>query len=355
MNILIAGGYGVVGAQVAELLRRRNPSLGLTIAGRSPDKARALASSLGHAGGAAFDVNDPASVSRLPERPSLVLLAVNDLRDVTARSCLAEGIPVVDITRWTARVRDLEALCRQSPPRAPVVQGSSWMACIPGALARAEVEGWETVESIELSILYSLSDRSGEDSVEYMDRLHLPFPVTRRGRGDTAVPFVEHRRSRFASDVEATVYRFDTPDQHILPRRSGAASVAAYIAFDDRTTTTAFWLLVRSGLWGLLSGERFTSLRRSLLHSPGSGGPHHVRVDLAGRRDGHDVRTVLQLADPRGQTHLTALGAALQAEWVLGLRGFSAPGPGLVYGEDMGPIAIVEAALAEEGVVVLRE
>ena len=208
------------------------------------------------------------------------------------------------------------------------------------------------VDSIDISILYALKDKSGDDSVEYMDRLTVPFPITRDGQGTTAVPFTESRKVTFANGYSTKVYRFDTPDQHILPSRAGARSVAAFIAFDDRMTMTVFWLIVRSGLWDLMSGQRFTKLRRSLLHNPGPGAPHHVRVDVAGTSGGQPAHLTIQITDAAGQTHLTAVGAALQVEWVLGLNGFAGASPGIRYGEDIAPLATLSAALESQGVTV---
>jgi saccharopine dehydrogenase-like NADP-dependent oxidoreductase len=249
-------------------------------------------------------------------------------------------------------VRDLEAICSRSTLRAPVVQGSAWMACIPGALARAAADSFDTVDSIDISILYALKDKSGDDSVEYMDRLTVPFPVMRDGRSATAVPFAESRRATFANGHTAKGYRFDTPDQHILPSRTGAKSVAAFLSFDDRMTTTVFWMIVRSGLWDLMSGERFTKLRRGLLHNPGPGAPHHVRVDVVGTTGGKAAGRTIQITDDAGQTHLTAVGAALQVEWVLGLNGFDAAAPGVGYGEDIAPLGTFHEALESLAIAV---
>lgn len=314
----------------------------------------ALAEQLGNAEGVRFDIDDPESLARLPEQPQLILVAVNDLHDVTLHAAISAGIALVDITRWTSRVRDLEAICSRSTLRAPVVQGSAWMACIPGALARAAAASLDDVDSIDISILYALKDKSGDNSAEYMDRLTAPFPVMRDGQSATAVPFAESRRVTFANGHTAKVYRFDTPDQHILPSRAGAKSVAAFIAFDDKMTMTVFWLIVRSGLWDLMSGERFTKLRRGLLHNPGPGAPHHVRVDVIGTSGGIAVHRTIQITDAAGQTHLTAVGAALQVESVMGLNGFAGAALGVGYGEEIAPSATLNAALESQGVIVLE-
>ena len=115
---------------------------------------------------------------------------------------------------------------------------------------------------------------------------------------------------------------------------------------------SAFWFVVRSGLWDLMSGERFTKLWRGLLHNPGPGAPHHVRVDVAGTSGGKPMRRTIQITDPAGQAHLTAVGAALQAEWALGLNGCCALRPGLHYGEDIAPIGALRSALAQASVEV---
>ena len=349
-TILVVGGYGIVGSRIAKILDRRNPQARVLLGGRSIDKAKALASQFSQAQGVAFDVDDPASLSRLPQRPDVIIVAVNDLHDVTLHAAIKAGISLIDVTRWTERVRDLEAIVAAARPQSSVVAGSSWMACVPGALTLAEAALLDQVDSIDISVLYAMKDVSGGNSVEYMDRLATPFPVLREGRQAVAIPYTEKRKVRFDNGVQASVYRFDSPDQHILPRLTGAGSVAARIAFDDKATTWIFWLIIRSGLWDLFSGERFKSLRRGLLHNPGAGAPHRVRVDLVGVRGGHKLRRTLHVVDGEGQSHMTAVGAVLQAEWVLGLNGFEAPGGGLHYGESMGPLPMLRSALAAEGV-----
>jgi saccharopine dehydrogenase-like NADP-dependent oxidoreductase len=351
-TIVVVGGYGVVGSKIANILARRNPGMRILIGGRSIENATATASTIKNAQGVTFDVDDPLSLYRLPVRPDLVIVAVNDLQDATLRAAIKAGIAIVDITRWTDRVRDLEAIVAEAKPEAPVIAGSSWMACIPGALTLSAVAGLDSVDSIDMSVLYAMKDVSGGNSVEYMDRLTAPFPVLREGKMAIAVPYTEGRTVKFENHYQTTVYRFDSPDQHVLPRLADAGSVAMRIAFDDKATTFIFWLIIRSGLWNLFGGDRFKSLRRRLLHNPGPGAPHRVRVDVAGKRAGCKLQRTLHVTDNEGQSHLTAVGAVLQTEWVLGLNGFSAPGNGLHYGEQMGPEAVLTDALAAEGVQI---
>ncbi len=351
-TIVVVGGCGVVGSKIASILARRNPGMKILIGGRSIEKAMATASMIKNAQGVTFDVDDPLSLYRLHVRPDLVIVAVNDLQDATLRAAIKAGIAIVDITRWTDRVRDLEAIVAEAKPESPVIAGSSWMACIPGALTLVAAAGMDSVDSIDMSVLYAMKDVSGGNSVEYMDRLTAPFSVMREGKMAISVPYTEGRTVQFKNNYKTTVYRFDSPDQHVLPRLADAGSVAMRIAFDDKATTFIFWLIIRSGLWDLFGGERFKSLRRRLLHNPGPGAPHLVRVDVTGKRAGCKLQRTLHVTDNEGQSHLTAVGAVLQTEWVLGLNGFSAPGNGLHYGEQMGPESVLTNALAAEGVQI---
>ena len=41
--VLIAGGYGVVGEQVAQIMRQRHPDIPLILGGRNPQKGESLA------------------------------------------------------------------------------------------------------------------------------------------------------------------------------------------------------------------------------------------------------------------------------------------------------------------------
>jgi hypothetical protein len=93
------------------------------------------------------------------------------------------------------------------------------------------------------------------------------------------------------------------------------------------STNLLVFLLV---IWKMISGKRFTSLRKALLYSPGSGAAHEVLVDVAGRtEDGSSRLLKANIVDPRGQTHLTAAGALIQLEYLLGLGSQ----PGLYYPE----------------------
>lgn len=328
--VLLAGGYGVVGRQAAELIRQRHPALPLLIAGRNPSKAEALARELTNADVAMLDVGGPGPLNGL--KPRAIIAFVNDPFDYLLLDAVRSGIPYLDITRWTERLKAAISRVSAESVRAPVMLSSAWMAGVAAVVAVTVCRQLSAVDRIDISILYSLKDKAGPDSTEYMDRLATPFEVVLNDERKQMYPYTDPRKITFPSGYSAKAYRFDSPDLFTLPTTTGAKTVASRIAFDDPVTTLLLVLLTRSGIWKLISGGRFATLRRSLLYNPGKGASHEIVISAAGADESGNPKTVrAAIVDPKGQTHLTALGALVQLERLLGLDGTPAPSPGIIY------------------------
>ncbi|AFY37825.1 Saccharopine dehydrogenase [[Leptolyngbya] sp. PCC 7376] len=350
-SILIAGGYGVVGRQIATLIRDHHPDLPLVIAGRNLKKAEALAQELGNASGLQLDVEQPKPLQE--NTPRAVIAVVNDSYDYLLMDAVSKEIPYLDVTRWPERLRQsIDALDEQSL-RSPVMFASGWMGGVASVIAVAASQAIATIDSIDISVLFSLKDKAGPNSVEYMDRLATPFETMIAGRTTKVFPYTDPLKVKFPDGYQTAVYRFDTPDQMTLPQTTGAKTVAARIAFDDIFSTQLLRVLIRSGIWRLISGDRFTSLRRSLLYNPGSGASHQIRIDVKGK-DAQDLpqKVTATIVDPKGQTHLTALGALIQLERLLGLDGMKPPIPGIIYPDTAPQIKNALQILQEFGVIV---
>ncbi|MEM9214430.1 MAG: saccharopine dehydrogenase [Cyanobacteria bacterium P01_F01_bin.150] len=350
-SILIAGGYGVVGQQVATFIRQRYPELSLIIAGRNPEKAQSLAQELGNARGFQLDTEQPMPLQGI--QPRAVVAVVNDPHDYLLMDAVRQGIPFLDVTRWTERLRESGAKLTDERLTAPVLFSSGWMGGIAAVLAVAATQTLQTVDRIDISVLFSTQDKSGPNSVDYMDRLATPFETMIDGQPKRVFPYTDPRTITFPNGYTTPVYRFDTPDQLTLPHTTGAKTVAARIAFDDAFSTNLLRFLTRSGIWTLISGDRFTSLRRSLLYNPGNGASHEIHITATDRDANGSAKTVTTtIVDPQGQTHLTALGTLIQLERLLGLDGAAPPAPDIVYPDTAPQIRPALQVLEQFGVSV---
>ncbi len=351
--VLIVGGYGTVGAQIAEIFRARNPQIPLLIAGRNRLKAEKLASSLGNAEAVVMDVEKPNQISPLKDKVAAVVTAVNDPDNLILVDTIRCGIPYVDITRWTARVREGLVYAATETMTQPVIFSSSWMAGVASILAKKAAEDFKEVSNIDIDILYSLKDKAGPNSIEYVDQLGTPYDIFEDGKIKSVSPMTDPRMVDFPGGISTKTFRFDTPDQMTLPLISGAKSVSARIAYDDKSSAAFLSFLVRFGIWNIINRPRFTKLRRSLLYNPGEGGSHEIVIEVTGAgMNGRPKKSIVTMVDKKGQTHLTALGGIIQVERALALAGNTGMPSGISFPEKHENLDIALQTLKDHGVIV---
>lgn len=347
-TVLFVGGYGLVGTEVVTLLRSRHPDARILLGGRNPAGGDALAAGLGRASTVRVNAEaaDPLREVLSKSRPDLIVTVVNDPADRILLAAVREGIPLVDITRWTARVhRALVALSAEHL-EAPVVLASGWMAGLASIVAAEAAERAGGADAIFLDILYAMADRAGPDSIAYMDRLAIPFEAMREGREQTVFALTDGRKARFAGGRRATTWRLDTPEQSTLPGSLGSGTVETRIAFDSTAATWGLVALQRLGILSLLQRPRFTRIRRALLHASGPGATTYFRIEA--KRGRQSVR--VDVMDQRGQAHLTAVGALLSVERILALDGAPPLQPRVYFPEQFDEPGALLATAASLGV-----
>jgi saccharopine dehydrogenase-like NADP-dependent oxidoreductase len=355
-RILIVGGYGVVGEQIAEIMVSRNPAAELWIGGRSLQSAVDCAARHVGTRGVRIDITDNDPLANLPELPDVVVAVANDRDDNLLLASARRGIAYVDITRWTPRM--LKALERLSgiPTIAPVILASGWMAGVAATVAAHHAAEFDKIRSIDIDILYAIKDKAGPNSVEYADQLNVPFTIWSDGKPQTVKPLTDPHKARFSDGRMLDCYRFDTPDQYTLVKTLGAAGVSSRLAYDDAAAAKFMRLLSSSGIWALLSLRPFKRLRRAIIYNPGEGAQHEFVVRIAGiDAAGAPLEKHISVIDPQGQTHITAAGAVAQVERILGLRGRAMLSPGISFPDQAADCAAGLAALREMGVSVAIE
>ncbi|MGK2741987.1 hypothetical protein ACSHT0_13920 [Tepidicaulis sp. LMO-SS28] len=347
--ILIAGGYGVVGAETARLLRRHYPDLPLLLGGRSPEKGAALAAELGNAKAVRLNLEAEGPLLEGEAAPAAVLAALHDGTNRLLDYALTHDAAYVDIARAGDELtRALVFAAQRSPARA-VIFASNWMAGVPATLAADMVGGMSRVTRLDLSILFYGKDRGGPDSATAVDGIDAPF-ISRAGKAWRMAPaMTAPLRLRFPSGKKATAYRVNMPDVLTLPLASGAENSTVRLAVDDPIGNFLSMFLLRSRLWKLLPRET----RRGLIHNPGPGARHEIVIEAEGfDGNGKPARKRLGLLDPQGQVHLTAIGAFYQLERALGFAGDAPLRPGPAFSETAPAPQRLRALLKMEGVEI---
>ncbi|MEV4249984.1 saccharopine dehydrogenase [Streptosporangium canum] len=337
--MLVVGGYGTVGAALTGLAASEWP---LLLTGRNPDKGASLAKKYG-VSVRRWDLADPEPFSA---GVRAVVSVVNDPDDRVLRAAVGAGIPYVDITRWTSRLARAVTVATLARPTAPVLLSSGWMGGVTNLVTAALIaERGGDATAVDIAIRYDMDDSAGVDSVDFMDRLGYDYEVRQGGKTVTVAPLTDSRWVDIAGS-RTKVARLDTPEQFTLPLTLGIDSAATRIGFSRNSATTALLAAKKAGLFRWGRGQRWTSLRRSLLYSPGEGGSARIRIDI----DGAGGATTATITDPKGQAHLTALGGFLGLRRVLGADAEA----GVTFPELHPQPAAVLRELGEHGVQVRR-
>jgi len=352
-SILITGGYGVIGQEISRILRERHPNLKIILAGRNPEKAAEMASSLGNAEAVTVDIYARNPLQSLPFTPSAVINSVNDTYDYLLLDCVQRKIPVLDITRWAQRLRDTFGRLMVEKLSSPYLVGSGWMGGITPMLAAAAGRRFAEVDAIDIEVLQGTKDRSGPDSAEYALQFHSPIFVYIDGRHVALPAYSSPKKVTFPSGFTGNTYLFDASEHFTLPITTGAANVRCRISLDNKLLMTAGVCLMRSGVMQLFSHPRYMKLKHALLHNPGPGASHQIMIHVTGiAQQGEAGVTDITVVCPEGQVRLTACGAVIQAERLMGLDGMEPPGPGIHFPEKCRNLPSALRLLDDNGVTV---
>lgn len=320
MRVLIAGGYGLVGGQIAQLLRQAYHDLDLVLAGRNPDAGAALAAEL-RATTVALDVAAPDLAGVGPV--DLVIAALQDPGDNLLMAALRAGAAHIGIVR-TADSMASSAIAAAALAQRPALMLGHWQAGVLTLAALAAARDFAQVESVEMAALYDYADPIGpmtaNDAGGFVGRA-----LIRRGGTWESVEAAEHGRSVARPGQPA----FDALPMGVLDVPALAAMTGAReVRFDLGTGTSG---------------------------GTAAGGPasHDLYIELTGRDTaGTAMARRVIVSDPKGQAHLTALGVLIGAERLLGLDGAPPPAAGLVFPEGVLDPARVMARLQGFGVTV---
>ncbi|MFK0252649.1 saccharopine dehydrogenase family protein [Streptomyces sp. NPDC090445] len=324
-RILVVGGYGAVGATVADTLGDWFPGR-IVVAGR--DEAKAL-----RLGGVRVDVTDPDGFRRTLDGLgdiAAVVMCVEPPDAGIAHACLERGVHLVDVgatRRLLDGVGKLDGLAAGSGATAVLSVGVA--PGLTNLLARRADEAVGGAERIDLTVLLGAGERHGADAVRWTVE-HLAEPAAAR-------PL----RVELPGYGPRTAYAFPFSDQYTLPRTLGTAQVTTRLCLDSRALTPTLFALRRATRRPAVRQALTAVLRR--VHAGGDG--FAVRADA--RRG--DRRAAYALTG-RAQSRVTGLVAAYVTRELLA---GSLPA-GVRHIEQLPALARIPEALAEHGVALRR-
>jgi len=293
MRVVVAGGYGVFGSRLAELLLRDGHKV--IVAGRDRRRAEALAAKLG-CDALAVDIA-AAPEALFAERPDVVVDAVGPFQDYAddpyrlARLCIAQGADYLDFSDdagFTAGIAALDAEARAAGRR--VLSGVSSVPAISSAVAAELCAGLDEVLLIDSAILPGNRAPRGTSVIaSIVGQLGTSAPVWRGGRWRGQMCWTDPRRIVLTPDLVRRARFIEVPDIRLFPERFGARSVMFRAGMElgllDRGMQAIGWLRRR---WRFaVTPARAGAIRRLAdLTKPFGTDRGGMRVRIVGLKDG---------------------------------------------------------------------
>lgn len=324
--LLLIGGYGVAGAKIARLLRRRNPGLPLVLGGRAPEQGKSLARELGDTTFAHVDL--ARRDLGLDGHAFSGIAAI--VKDDTGNSIQFAGrhaIPYLSMSSGLFEIGLDLIYGIAAGRRAPIVIASHWFCGAGTIAALALAEDFQEVDEVELAIVI---DRGGSPSgpATTSDFLRIsqacPSMITRTNmsyhwlQGDAA------RRSITRVDgVAMSAGSAVSCDVISLGRRTAATSVRVMEAFGQSASSAA-------------------------------GGPpaDEIGITITGKVEGRRKQLSQVLVGLRDMP-MTAIAATIALEQLLGRYGREASSPGVYMIEDLLAPQEFLNKMIEEGVQLI--
>lgn len=317
-RIVIAGGYGLVGSNIARHVRKINKEVEIVLAGRNPEKGDVLAQDLGRARTVYLDLEDTKSLEQLDlGQFDLIVSALLDPADTLIHAAMEHNIAHIGISKVSDQVAPVLFAGLQSPPKHPIVLLGHWQAGVITTVVKKIAREFSHIDSIELVALYDAHDPIG------------PMVVNELSSGEWTNRALIRKEGKWAwVDAQKHTRQFQRSNECILEGTPMAALDLPSLAAITKALNIRFDLVQGESI-GMTTGGRAS---------------HDVYIDIKGNLQSGELalqRTVI--SDPNGQAHLTALGVLVAIERVLGLDG-RPPAEGGVHLPET--LLVVEAAIA---------
>jgi saccharopine dehydrogenase-like NADP-dependent oxidoreductase len=312
-EILIVGGYGVVGQRIAAELAPDYPDR-VVLGGRTLVRAEEVAKAIGHGvRGRRIDIAVPSSIAAALEGVVVVISCIDQPNRALLWAAIERGLNYTDITPHLtelgrgAAYDKIDAAARASG--AKVVLGTGLVPGISNVMVRALADALDGVDEIETVLLLSASDVSGPASFDYfLQELSMSFDIRVDGADRPARAFSAPQLVEFPPPIGAQLaYLFPFSDQVLYPRTMGVRTALTRLAIEPAWLAKIIAAMVRTGASRLMAieGVRHAIAWRRQDYPSRKDARFALRVDVRG--GGRSRRAILL---GNAQADAAAAGAA---------------------------------------------
>ena len=301
-RILIVGGYGQVGTNIARLIRKADSAVKLILAGRNPEKGELLVKELTHAETAYIDLEEGFNLAQFREI-DLIISALDDHSNILRETAILNGIACITLSELADQISTTAFLSLHKTISAPIVFAGHWQAGILTLVVKQMTSGFSRITHIKTAGLYDEKDPVGPLVAEEVSGFLGKALI----RQDGNWLYVDSKNNARSINVYGKSSAIGHPMSTLDVPSIAAFTSARNIRFD------------------FIIGQSIGS-------SKGLTASHDLYIEIEGISSSGErkkVRTIV--SGPKGNSHLTAVGVYLIAEKILGLHGQTAQRIGGLY------------------------
>ena len=301
-RILIVGGYGMVGSNIARLIRQADKGIELILAGRNPQNGIALAKELNHSETAYVNLEEGFELNEF-KKIDLIISAVDDHSNILRETAILNGIACIAVSELANQISPTAFLGLHKTIVAPVVFAGHWQAGLLTLMVKQQANKFSEIETIELAGLYDPKDSVGPLVANEVSGF-VGEALIRKGGNWLSIQAKENPRTIDLHNHSSAIgYPLSTLDVPSIAAFTGAKN----IRFD------------------FVTGE-------SIGTTKGLEASHELYINIDGTLLSGEKRKLSTIVSgPKGNSHLTAVGVYLITEKILGLNGQSEQKIGGLY------------------------
>ena len=255
-KILIIGGYGNVGRIIAAQLGEQFPGQ-VIVAGRNYQKARELSLELRQQViPMALDISRISANDGLLDDVGIVIMCLDQENIEFVRQCIQRGVHYIDISASYHILSRIEALNKEAENAGATAVLSAGLA--PGLtnlLTRHCQSKLPDMTYADIYLLFGLGEAHGDAAYQWIfENLSTEFAVSDNGETKRVKSFEEGKQTIFPGKMgKRTAYRYNFPEQHVIPQTLGLGRVSTWLCFDSALMTGLFALVKKMGLSRILT------------------------------------------------------------------------------------------------------
>lgn len=321
-RILIIGGYGNFGSYIARQLAQES-GLRVIIAGRSEEKAKALADEL-NAEWAVVDINRYFKATLKEINPDIVIHTSGPFQAQdyhVAKCCIAHGCHYIDLADGRAFVDGITKLDKKAKDNDTlVISGASSVPCLTSALVDYYKGEFETLEKLDYGITTAQKTNRGlATTAAILSYTGKPFPTLIDGKMKTIYGWQSLRMRKYPELGRRLLGNCDVPDIALFPKRyPNLKTVRFYAGLEIPFIHVTLWMiswLVRIGLIRHLEKAAPFLLKTSYLFDWLGSANSGFHMELSGKdKDGGDKTVTFELTARSGDgPYIPCMPAILMA------------------------------------------